>query len=440
MIQMKKSKISVIGLGFVGLSLAVINAKKGFQTIGIDSDKKKLKNLQKAKIDFFEPNLSKYLKESIKSKKISFTENLAQVLKTDITFITVGTPSAKDGKIDLTSLKKVVSDLHKILKNKPTSHLIVIKSTVVPTTTTQIVLPLLKNLKNVGVAVNPEFLREGNALDDLMKPHLIVIGSKNEQDYKTLERYYKQFYQIMPDVIKTDQNTAEMIKYANNAFLATKISFINAIANICQKLPSVDVNTIAYAIGKDPRIGSQFLQAGPGFGGSCLPKDLSALIKFSEKFGDHNLFFKAVENMNQLQLLQIIQMLKSMKLFNSKKVISILGLAFKKDTDDLREAVSVKLVKNLLKNGLKIQVHDPMALLNFKNIFQEKISYFKKIEDCLEGANCCIILTEWDDYKKLKPTVFKKNMKERNIIDTRRIFDPAKFTEFNFKAIGLGPM
>jgi len=345
----KKAKISVIGLGFVGLSLAVINAKKGFETIGIDSDKDKLKKLRQGNTDFYEPNLSKYLKEALNRNEISFTENFSHVLKTDITFVTVGTPPTKDGEIDLTSLKKVISDLYNVLKNKPTKHLIVIKSTVVPTTTSQIVLPRLKNLKNVSVVVNPEFLREGTALNDLIIPHLIVIGCDTDRDYKTLELYYKQFSKIVPDIIKTDYTTAEMIKYANNAFLATKISFINAIANICKKLPLVDVNTIAFAIGKDPRIGSQFLQAGPGFGGSCLPKDLSALIKFTDKFGDINFFFKAVENVNQLQQNQIIQMLKSMKLFDSKKVITILGLAFKKNTDDLREAVSIKLVKSLLK-------------------------------------------------------------------------------------------
>ena len=230
-----------------------------------------------------------------------------------------------------------------------------------------------------------------------------------------------------------------MIKYANNAFLATKISFINSIANICQKLPLVDVNTIAHAIGKDPRIGSQFLQAGPGFGGSCLPKDLSALIKFTDKFHDLNSFFKAVENVNHLQTSQVIQMLKSMKLFDSKKIIAVLGLAFKKDTDDLREAVSIKLVKNLLKKRLNIKVHDPMAIENFKKIFGNKVSYYTKIVDCIKGANCCIILTEWNDYKNLNPGLLKKNMKDLNIIDTRRILDPSKFKEFNFKAIGLGP-
>jgi UDPglucose 6-dehydrogenase len=243
----------------------------------------------------------------------------------------------------------------------------------------------------------------------------------------------------MPEVINTDYTTAEMIKYSNNAFLATKISFINSIANICQKLPLVDVNTIARAIGKDPRVGPQFLQAGPGYGGSCLPKDLSALINFTDKFHDLNIFFKAVENVNQLQTNQIISMLKSMKVLDSKKTIAVLGLAFKKDTDDLREAVSIRLIKNLLKKQLKIKVHDPMAIENFKKIFGNKVSYFTKIEDCLKNANCCIVLTEWDEYKKLTPGIFKKNMKGHNIIDARRILEPSLFKEFNFQAIGLGP-
>jgi len=436
---MKKSRISVIGMGFVGLSLAVVNAHANFEIIGVESNKEKLANLRRGKTDFYEPNLSKYLNESLKKNKISFTENLDEVKNTDITFITVGTPSTKDGKIDLSSLKKVISGLYKVLKNKQAKHLVVIKSTVVPTTTSTVIAPMLKKLKNVSIAVNPEFLREGSALNDLIHPHLIVIGCVDDKNCKVLETYYKQFYKTMPDIINTDYTTAEMIKYANNAFLATKISFINSIANICQKLPLVDVNTIARAIGKDPRIGSQFLQAGPGFGGSCLPKDLSALIKFTDKFHDLNSFFKAVENVNQLQTSQVIQMLKSMKLFDSKKIIAVLGLAFKKDTDDLREAVSIKLVKNLLKKRLNINVHDPMAIENFKKIFGDKVSYYTKITDCIKNAHCCIILTEWDDYKKLNPSILKKNMKELNIIDARRILDPSKFKEFNFKAIGLGP-
>ena len=435
---MKKPKISVIGLGFVGLSLAVVNAKKGFDTIGIDIDKEKLKTLKAGKSDFFEPKLESYLRSGLKSKKLILTDDLKEILHTDMTFVTVGTPSTLEGKIDLTHLKKVISNLAKLLKKKKSEHLIIIKSTVVPTTTSKVVLPFFKKFKKTKVIVNPEFLREGNAINNLLKPHLIVIGAVNKREGDILEKYYKQFYKKLPENLRTDLVTAEMIKYSNNAFLATKISFINSIANICQNLPMVDVTKIAQAIGKDSRIGSQFLNAGPGFGGSCLPKDLSALIGFTGKFGDVNSFFKAVKSVNENQPMQIIQILKSMNLFKPKTTVSILGLAFKKNTDDIREAVSIKLIKKLIKKDLKIKVHDPMALENFQKVFGNKISYHKKIIDCLKNSSCCIILTEWEQYKKLQPAIFKKNMKKPSIIDARRILNPLKFSKLNFRAIGLG--
>jgi len=289
--NMKKFSISVIGLGFVGLTLAVVNAKNGFKTVAIDVDADKIRNCKLGKPYFYEPLLKNYLLESIKTNKIQFTDNFNDVLKTDIIFITVGTPSSKDGKIDLSNLKKVVTKLAKTLKNKRTKHLIVIKSTVIPTTTSHLVSKAFCSLKNVGIVVNPEFLREGNAIRDLLNPHLLVIGSNKKQDEKKLEQYFKMFYKKKHEILRTDFTTAELIKYANNAFLATKLSFINSIANICQSLPNTDVDTIAKAIGKDSRIGPLFLKAGPGFGGSCLPKDLNALIKFSEKFDNVNTLF-----------------------------------------------------------------------------------------------------------------------------------------------------
>ena len=437
---MKSPKISIIGLGFVGLSLAVASAKKGFDTYGIEINNKKLIKFRSGKSDFFEPKLEDYLKESLTKKKLFLTNDLNQVLKTDITFLTVGTPSNIDGKIDLSQLKNVILKLSKILKKKESKHTIVVKSTVIPTTTSSIIKPILKKLKNIIVIVNPEFLREGNALNDLFKPHLIVIGESNKNDSDILEKYYKLFYTKLPEVLKTDTTTAEMIKYSNNAFLATKISFINSIANICQNLPQVDVNKIAYAIGTDPRIGPQFLKAGPGFGGSCLPKDLSALIEFSNKFGKINNLLKAVKEVNELQPEQIIKILKDIDLYKAKKIIALLGLSFKADTDDIREAVSIKLVKSLIKKGISVRVHDPMAILNFKKIFGTKINYFASISECLKGANGCVLLTEWEDYKKLKPSMFKKLMKNSNIIDARRILDPSKFIQLNYKAIGLGPI
>lgn len=434
----KKPIISVVGLGFVGLSLAVANAKKKFDTYGIEINEKKLRKLRSGKSDFFEPKLENYLKESLNTQKLILTNDLKDVLKSDITFLTLGTPSKNDGQIDLSQLKKVSLDLSKILKRKKSKHTIVVKSTVIPTTTASVISPMFKKLKNISVIINPEFLREGNALNDLFKPHLIVIGESKRNDGKTLEDYYKKFYKNLPEVLKTNLTSAEMIKYSNNAFLATKVSFINTIANICQNLPSVDVKKIAYAIGKDSRIGPQFLNAGPGFGGSCLPKDLSALIKFSDKFEKTNELLKSVKQVNLLQPTKIIQILQKMNLLKSNLKISILGVAFKKDTDDLREAVSIKIVKELLKKGLKISIHDPMALDNFKKIFGKKISYHSKVSECLNNSDCCLILTEWDEYRKLQPSLFKKYMKKTNLIDARRVLDPEKFSKLNFKAVGLG--
>ena len=280
---MKKPKISVVGLGFVGLTLAVVNAKKGFDTVAIDIDTEKLIKNENGLSDFFEPKLEKFLKESIKEKKIKFSNDFKEILKTDITFLTVGTPSSNDGKINLSFMKNAISSIAKILKTKKEKHTVVIKSTVVPTTTLQIIYPKFNKMKNIRLVVNPEFLRESLAIQDLLNPHLIVIGENKSGDSFELKKYYESFYKKCPEILITDFSSAEMIKYTNNAFLATKISFINSIANICQNIPNADVNTIAYAIGKDPRIGSLFLNAGSGFGGSCLPKDLSALIEFSKK-------------------------------------------------------------------------------------------------------------------------------------------------------------
>ena len=438
---MNKPKISVIGLGFVGLSLAVTNAKKGFKTIGIDINELKIKNLQKGRPYFFEPNLEKLLSSAIKSKTINFTTDMNAILDSDITFLTVGTPSKKSGKIDLSFIKNASEEIYQVLKNKKTHHLLVVKSTLPPLTTKKIILPIFQNLINKGkidVVVNPEFLREGFAIKDLLEPHLIVIGAYDKKSGDLLENYYKKFYKKIPEIIRTDLASAELIKYANNAFLATKISFINSIANICQNIPGVDVNTIAHAIGKDSRIGPLFLNAGPGYGGSCLPKDLIGLIDYSKNQDGNSQLFEAVKKVNDLQPKKIIKLMKKMNVYSKGKTISILGLAFKKDTDDIREAISVKLVSKLLTYGLKIKVHDPMALKNFNKVFGKKIAYFSSINKCVRDSDCCIILTEWPQFRSLSPSVFKKNMKKTNIIDARRILDPAKFSKFNFKAIGLG--
>ena len=438
----KKPKISIIGLGFVGLSIAVTNATKGFDTIGVDVDKNKIENLKKGIIPFYEPKLQSFLDNSLKSSSIKFTTDLKNaLLNSDLSFLCVGTPPANDGKIDLKYIKSASKKIHKILKLKEKNHLLVIKSTVAPQTTQNVIIPIFKDLidkSSVGIVTNPEFLREGNAIDDVLAPHLIVIGHYDKKVGYALENYYKQFYQTLPEIIHTDITSAELIKYANNTFLATKISFINSLANICQNLPGTDVNTIAKAIGKDPRIGPLFLQAGPGFGGSCLPKDISALINFSKKFEKTNELFEAVLEVNQKQPVKVLELLKKFNVLKKNNVVSILGLAFKKDTDDIRAAKSIEITRLLLKKGIKLKVYDPMAIDNFRQLFKEKITYCSSIDECLSNSNCCLILTEWDSFQKLKQEKFKKLMKTPNVIDARRILDPKKFSEINFKALGLG--
>jgi UDPglucose 6-dehydrogenase len=433
---MKKMKISVIGLGFVGLTLAAVNAKKGFDTIGIDINLEKLEKNKKGLSDFYEPKLEKFLKKAIKEKKIRFTHDFNEILKTDITFITVGTPTLNNGQINLTYIENVISSLLKILKSKKQKHTVVIKSTVVPTTTLKKIYPKFNKLKNIRLVVNPEFLRESLAINDLLNPHLIVIGENKENDSLELKKYYKNFYSKCPEILITDFSSAEMIKYSNNAFLATKISFINSIANICQKIPNSDVKTIAYAIGKDPRIGSLFLNAGPGFGGSCLPKDLAALIEFSKKVD--NSILKSVENVNEDQPKKIIEIIKKMGVLKKGNTVSILGVAFKKNTDDIRDSKAIEIVKILLEKGMKIKIHDYMAMENFKKIFGNKIEYCETVKENISNSDCCVIMTGWEQYKKLKPDDFKKNMNNLNVIDAQRILEHKKFKKISFSAIGLG--
>ena len=349
--------------------------------------------------------------------------------------MTVGTPSTNNGKINLSYIKKAIEELSKNLKSKQDDHLVVIKSTIIPTTTKELIVPKLKKLQNVFTVYNPEFLREGKAIEDLLKPHLIVIGEETKGG-NILFNYYKMFYRKLPKVIRTNFETAEMIKYANNAFLATKVSFINHIANICQNIPGANISTIAEAIGTDPRIGPLNLVAGPGFGGSCLPKDLSALINFSNQFKIEKYFLKIVKQVNDSQPDNIIKLMNQMMPSNNK-IVSVLGLAFKKDTDDVRESIAIKLVKKLLKNGVKIQVHDPLALQNFRKIFGNKLSYHVQIQDCLKNSDCCIIMTDCDEFKLLNKNDFQK-MKRRNVLDTRRILNYNNLEGVNYKALGIG--
>jgi UDPglucose 6-dehydrogenase len=334
----------------------------------------------------------------------------------------------------------------KALHNKSTYHLVVIKSTVVPGTTQDLVKPILEKEskkkcgQDFGLCMSPEFLRQGSAFEDTIRTDRIVIGEYDQKSGDTLEDLYKDFYaKNTPPTIRTTLSTAELIKYASNSLLATKISFINTIANICEKIPGADVKTVATAMGLDKRIGPLFLNAGLGYGGSCFPKDVKALMAYSKNLGYPLKLLDAVEGVNKTQPLKAIQFCKEQLGNLSGKRIAILGLAFKADTDDMREARAIPIINQLTKEGALVSAYDPVAIPIAKTIFKNKIQYASSAISCLKNADCCIIVTEWNEFKKLAPDDFIKNMKQPILIDGRRIYNPETFkTKMQFTALGLG--
>jgi UDPglucose 6-dehydrogenase len=443
-----KLKVSVIGVGYVGLCTAVGFASKGYNVVCSDVDAAKVAKINQGIPPFHEPGLPEMLKQTIDNGHLKCLANqtLDAVLETDIAYIAVGTPSKPDGSIDLKYVETVSSDIGKALKQKSNYHVVVVKSTVVPGTAQNTVKPNLENESgkicgdDFGLCMNPEFLRQGSAFQDTFNADRVVVGSYDQKSGDTLEALYREFYDPkVPPIIRTSLATAELIKYASNAMLATKISFINTIANICEKIPGADVKTVAVAMGLDKRIGPLFLDAGLGYGGSCFPKDVKALIACSKAYGYTPELLESVENINHSQPLKAVEFCKKTLGNLEGKKVAILGLAFKPDTDDMREARVIPIINQLLKEGTIVKAYDPVAINMAKNIFQNKIQYASTAIDCLKNADAAILITEWDEFKKLAPEDFIKNMKQPILIDGRRIYDPRTFRgKLKFTAIGLG--
>ncbi|PVX24815.1 MAG: UDP-glucose 6-dehydrogenase, partial [Candidatus Bathyarchaeum sp.] len=368
------------------------------------------------------------------------------ILNTSVTFIAVGTPSKADGSIDLKQIQDSATEIGKALNNKNGYHLVVVKSTVLPGTTENMVKPILEKQSNkrcgsdFGLCMNPEFLREGCAFYDTMHPDRIVIGECDKKSGDKLEGLYQEFYaeKDVP-VLRTNLPTAELIKYASNAFLATKISYINTIANICEKTAGTDITTVAKGMGLDKRISPQFLRAGLGYGGSCFPKDLKALIAFSNQQNYDATMLQAVQTVNDSQANHVIELIKKELGELKDKRIAVLGLSFKPDTDDIREAKAVQIINQLLDYGANVTAYDPFAIPNVRAVFKNRIGYASSCIDCLKNADCCIIVTEWKEFKELKPEDFTQNMNQPILIDGRRIYNPEEFSKkLKFYAIGLG--
>jgi len=437
--------VSFVGLGYVGLCTATVMASKGIKTIGVDVDEKRIEELGKGHPPFHEPQLEQMLKAAVRKKRMEFTTDASRVAQANTIFLTVGTPSRDDGSMDLAYVKKATQNVGSAIAESPSYHLVVIKSTVIPGTTIDVVRPVLEAASEkligpeVGLASNPEFLAEGSAIKGTLQPDKIVIGAFDTKSGATLTKLYRRIYsKINIPTIVTDPTTAETIKYASNAFLATRVSTINTIANICQRVPNADVETVAKAIGLDPRIGRLYLKAGPGYGGSCFHKDLQALISFSRSLNYDPLLLAAVEKVNQRQASEIVNLSKKLLGSLDNRRIAVLGLAFKKDTDDIREAPSLRVIDELLKNGASVSAYDPMALENARRVLPEKVELLPDAISCLKGADCCIVMTEWDEFRRLRPNDYKSSMRAPNIVDARRIIKRGDLNGFNYMAIGLG--
>ncbi len=444
---MKKPQISIVGTGYVGLCTAVGFTTKSYKVIASTSDHKKAEMINQGIPPFYEPELQESLEKAVKKGDLRCTTNREEaIINTDITFITTATPSQQDGGINLQFIENSALKIGKALKKKKTYHLVVVKSTVTPGTTEKMVKPTIETHSNkhcgidFGLCMNPEFLREGSALYDTLNPDRIVIGEHDKKSGDVLEALYRDFYsEKMPPLIKTNLPTAELIKYANNAFLATKISFINTIANICEKIPGADVTTVAKGISLDQRINPRFLRAGLGYGGSCFPKDVKALIAFSNQLGYTPTILQAVQEVNENQAKHAVEKVKEKLAELKGKRIAILGLSFKPNTDDMREARSIPIINQLLNEGANITAYDPVAIPNAKSILKNKIRYASSPIDCLKDADCCIIVTEWKEFRKLTPEDFVQNMQQPILIDGRRVYDPKEFSrKLKFVAIGLG--
>jgi len=436
--------VAIIGLGFVGLTTASFFANRGTKVYGVDSDIERIKAIKEKRIPFFEPELGHFVKKALLSQLLTVNNDLHQSVKNSkFIFICVGTPMDQYGKADLTSITKVSKEIGTTIKNVKKYQVVCVKSTVPPKTTEYKILTQIEKTsgktpyKDFGIAFIPEFLREGCAVKDMAKPHKIVIGTNDTKSLLSIDRFFTKIYGVGIRTIKTNIISAELIKYANNAFLASKISFINTIANICNYLPGTDVDVIAKAIGTDPRIGNQFLVAGPGYGGSCLPKDLSGFIECCKETGYEPILLTALQEVNKKQITIILNILKRRLGTLKGKSISILGTSFKKDTDDIRESVSINLIRKL-KNLANVNVHDPKGLDNTKKIFGDSIKYSNSIKDAITDCDCIIIMTEWDEYKGITQKQILENNKNRlvHLVDTRRLLKIKKADKIDYVALG----
>jgi UDPglucose 6-dehydrogenase len=442
-------RLSVIGAGHVGLTSAVCYASRGFKTVLCEKDVRRLDLLRRGIAPFHEPGLNLMLRQVAASGSLTISESIEHAVRSsEVAFVAVGTPSKSDGNIDLSSIEDVCGEIGMAIKAEESYRLVAIRSTVIPGTTEGVAKVILENRsdkragRDFGLAMQPEFLREGAAVEDTLNPNRVIIGEYDKESGDVLESLYHGFYKNrVPPILRMNLASAEMVKYASNGFLAAKISFINEVARICERIKGVDITLVADGMGLDDRIGRKFLDAGPGFGGSCFGKDLNAIVTLAEKAGCEAKLLRAILDVNGRQALHMVELARR-ELGNLRDSrIAVLGLSFKPNTDDIRDAPALRIIDRLLKEGASVTVHDPAAMSNVKEIYEEKVDYADSALECISNADCTIVVTEWDTFRKLTVEDFKKHMRKPFVIDCRRIYDPLEFrTALKYSAVGLAPL
>jgi UDPglucose 6-dehydrogenase len=429
--------IAVVGTGYVGLVTGTCLAETGNNVICVDIHKEKVKKMQNGIIPIYEPHLDLLFHRNIKAGRLTFTTNLKEAIdKSLIIFLALPTPPGEDGSADLTHILDAANELGKIIKE----YKVVINKSTVPVGTAERVRKVIEKncTTEFDVVSNPEFLREGFAVDDFLKPDRVVIGTSSGKAKKIMEELYKPYVRSGNPIIFMDEKSSELTKYAANAFLATKITFMNEIANLCEKL-GADVDMVRSGIGSDARIGKRFLFPGIGYGGSCFPKDVQALAKSADDAGYDFKILDAVMSVNEKQKTTLLPKIKSRFKNNLKgKKIAVWGLAFKPDTDDIREAPALYNINELLKEGAVVSAYDPEAMNNVKNILGSKITFAADHYDALKDADALLICTEWPLFRTPDFSKMKKLMKAHVIFDGRNLYDLSQMSELGFQYISIG--
>jgi UDPglucose 6-dehydrogenase len=429
--------ISVIGTGYVGLVTGACFAEFGVNVTCMDSDARRIEKLEKGEVPFYEPGITELVAKGMKEGRLSFTTDIAKAVdKALVIFIAVGTPPRGDGSADLS----YVEEVGKGIAQNMTGYKVIVTKSTVPVGTGEKLREVIKKTQThthrFDIVSNPEFLREGSAIEDFLRPNRVILGAESEQAVAIMKDLYRPLYLIETPVVVTDIPTAELIKYASNAFLATKISFINEMANLCERL-GANVQMVAKGMGLDNRIGSKFLHAGAGFGGSCFPKDLAALIQTGERVGYPVQVALAASKVNDNQRQRMVDKIRGAVGGLKGKTLGLLGLSFKPNTNDLREAPSLAISQELLKEGATIRAYDPIALDEACKIVTA-LKPCKDAYDVAEGADALIIMTEWNQFRSLDFERLKGVMKAPVLIDLRNVYDPDRVAGYGFRHISVG--